>query len=111
MKIIYNNVIPFKGYWAINLFGVLFVRKDIKTHISEKLINHESIHSKQMKEMLWTPFYIWYVLEWLIKLCIYCDSHVAYRMIGFEREAYNNERNLKYLKERKHYCWLKLLKD
>ena len=33
MKIIYNNVIPFKGYWAINLFGILFVRKDIKSTI------------------------------------------------------------------------------
>jgi len=27
MKIIYNNIIPFKGYKGINLFGVLFVRK------------------------------------------------------------------------------------
>ena len=85
MKIIYNNIIPFKGYLAINLFGVLFVRKDIKTHLNEEAINHESIHSKQMKEMLWIPFYIWYALEWMIKFCIYCDSHMAYRRISFEK--------------------------
>ena len=29
MKIIYNNTIPFKGFKAMNLFGVLFVRNDI----------------------------------------------------------------------------------
>ena len=27
MKVIYNNIIPFKGFKCINLFGVLFVRK------------------------------------------------------------------------------------
>lgn len=46
MKIIYNNIIPFKGFKAINLFGVLFVRKDIKTPMSDVDINHESIHSE-----------------------------------------------------------------
>lgn len=30
MKIIYNNLIPFKGYKAINLFGLVFVRKGAK---------------------------------------------------------------------------------
>ena len=28
MKIIYNNVIPFKGFTAINLFGILFARRE-----------------------------------------------------------------------------------
>lgn len=27
MKIIYNDIIPFKGYKAINLFGIVFARK------------------------------------------------------------------------------------
>lgn len=27
MKIIYNSIIPFRGFAAINLFGVLFVVK------------------------------------------------------------------------------------
>lgn len=39
MIIIRNNIIPFKGFSAINLFGILFVRKDAV--ISEKTINHE----------------------------------------------------------------------
>lgn len=28
MKIVRNNIIPFKGYKAVNLFGILFVRGD-----------------------------------------------------------------------------------
>lgn len=50
MKVIYNNIIPFKGYKAINLLGLVFVRKGAK--FTEVDYNHEHIHSKQMAEML-----------------------------------------------------------
>lgn len=39
--IIKNNIIPFKGYKAINLFGIIFTRKDL----NEIDINHEKIHT------------------------------------------------------------------
>ena len=67
MKIIYNNIIPFKGFKCINLFGVLFVRKGC--FMSEEDLNHERIHTAQMKEMLYVFFYLWYFVEWLIELC------------------------------------------
>lgn len=109
MKIVYNNIIPFKGFAAINLFGILFVRKDCKNQVSDEMINHESIHTEQMKEMLFIFFYLWYIIEWFIKLFKYGDSTGgdggAYRNISFEREAYNNEANLDYLKKRKRYSW------
>jgi len=107
MKIIYNNIIPFKGYKAINLFGILFVRKGAT--IKEKDINHECIHTRQMQEMLFIPFYLWYVIEWLIKLFIYKNSHTAYRNISFEKEAYGNEQIFSYLDIRKSYSWFKYL--
>lgn len=66
MKIIYNNILPFKGFKAINLFGVLFARKG--ANITQTTINHESIHTEQMKELLYLLFYIWYIIEWLIRL-------------------------------------------
>lgn len=38
MKVIYNNLIPFKGYKAINIFGLVFVRKGAKfTEVSKWL--------------------------------------------------------------------------
>lgn len=104
MKIIRNSIIPFKGYAAINLFGVLFVRDNVK--ITDRLLNHESIHTEQMKEMSYVPFYLWYVVEWLIKLFKYDD---AYRNISFEREAYSNERDPEYLKRREKNAWMKYL--
>jgi len=41
MKIIKNTLIPFKGYLAINLFGVLFVRKELYSKLKLRDINHE----------------------------------------------------------------------
>ena len=104
MKIIRQNILPPKGFLAINLFGLLFCKKDAK--INDVIINHESIHTSQMKEMLYIPFYLWYVTEWLIKLLFKGN---AYRNISFEREAYDNQYNLNYLKERKRYNWIKRL--
>lgn len=98
MKIIKNNIIPFKGFSAINLFGVIFARRDLTLYE----INHEKIHTEQMKELLYILFYILYYIEWLYKLFIFKDSKIAYRNISFEKEAYSNERNLKY--KRKHFA-------
>ena len=70
MKIVYNNIIPFKGFLAINLFGILFVKNKYKRFVSAKVINHESIHTLQMKEMLYIFFYLWYFIEWVIRLFI-----------------------------------------
>lgn len=105
MKIIYNNILPFPGYKAINLFGILFVREGAK--ISEQDLNHESIHTVQMKEMFYIFFYIWYIVEWVVRLF---KRGNAYRNISFEQEAYSNEDNLEYLNDRKHYEWFKYLK-
>lgn len=107
-KIIYNRVIPFKGFKAINLFGIIFARKG--SDISEQTIRHEKIHTRQMLELLVVGFYIWYIIEWLIKWAIYRDWFVAYRNISFEREAYLNDKNVKYLKTRRLFTFLNYLK-
>ena len=104
MKIICNNIIPFKGYKAINLFGVLFVREGYKMNDID--INHERIHTAQMKELLYIFFYLWYIIEWLVLIIKYKDSHKAYRNIRFEKEAYNNEANLQYLQNRVKYNYI-----
>ena len=99
MKIIKSTIIPFKGYLAINLFGYLFVRKELYPKLTMRAINHESIHTAQMKELLYIPFYIIYIIEWIWRVLFTKDrfSHQAYRNISFEREAYENEDNLNYL--------------
>lgn len=101
MKIIKNNIIPFKGFLAINLFGIIFVRKDAKKPFGIYSQNHEAVHTAQMKELLYVPFYIIYLFEWIIRLFMKGN---AYRNISFEKEAYQNETNLNYLKCRKHFA-------
>lgn len=108
MEIVRNNIIPFKGYKCVNLFGILFVRGD--SVIGSVDINHESIHTAQMKEMLYVFFYLWYVIEWLVRLVRYRNARTAYRNIGFEREAYMNQGNMGYLQGRGRYAWVKYLK-
>lgn len=73
------------------------------------LINHEKIHLKQQQELLIIPFYVLYVLEWLLRTVWYLNSYKAYQNISFEREAYANERNLKYVSERNSFSFIKYL--
>jgi len=101
MKVIRNNIIPFKGFKAVNLFGVLFVRKG--SLIRDKDLNHEMIHTKQMRELLYVFFYIAYFFEWLLRLVFHRYEKSAYRSISFEKEAYDHEGDYSYLKVRKHY--------
>ena len=63
MKIVYNKWIPFKGFYAINLFGIYFIREQYKdTKISEKTLNHEAIHTEQMKELGYIYSFIYGIL-------------------------------------------------
>ena len=112
MKIVYTKHFPFKGYAAVNLFGILFVRKDCKDQVDDRMIRHESIHFEQMKEMLWIFFYLWYGIEYLVITfaCTYNDQNGHYHEVSFEEEAYNNDMDENYLKDRKHYAWFKYLK-
>ena len=95
MVIIKNNIIPFKGFKAITLWPFIFVRKNCS--FNETDLNHENIHGKQQLELLVIFFYIIYVIEWIFK---------GYRKISFEIEAYENEENLDYLKNREFFAWL-----
>lgn len=110
MKVIQNKFIPFKGYKYINIFSLIFTRD--KSKITDIEYNHKKIHLKQMQEMLWLPFYIWYGIEYLIvSLARLSDKQGdRYHDVSFEEEAYNNDTNLDYCKQRKHFAWLKYIK-
>lgn len=104
MKIIRNSLIPIgKGFGAINLFGVLFAKRDM--HISPEVINHEKIHSAQMRELLYIPFYILYLLEWLVRLISHKGGiYDSYYAVSFEQEAYRHGDDLNYLKHRQRFA-------
>ena len=90
-------------------FGIYIDEEDQKW-IKKRTINHETIHWKQQMEMLIIPFYIWYVVEWFIRIIgSIFGFKEPYRNLSFEREAYTNDDNLDYLKTRKHYTWVKYI--
>ncbi len=124
MKIIRKNYLVPSGFKAINWFGYLCTRKNAR--LSSVFINHEEIHTAQMKELWYVFFYALYGVEWLIRFTAYCivwawralnkgyknvpyDVDHAYRNIAFEREAYSNEKNLDYLETRKPFAFIKYI--
>ncbi len=78
-----------------------------KPNPSARLLNHERIHLRQQLELGILPFYLWYLIEyvyWYIRLG---DQYRAYRAICFEREAFDNDDNLRYLNKRPLWAFLK----
>lgn len=59
--IITSKLIP-KGY-CVNLFGTFWTRNP--NWIDKYVINHERIHTAQQRELLFIPFYIVYLIEWV----------------------------------------------
>lgn len=101
MIIINNKLIPFgNNFLAINLFGILFT----KGECSEEVLRHERIHTAQMRELLYIPFYLIYIAEWIYHLIKVGNILKAYHRISFEREAYLHQNNPHYLPIRKRYA-------
>jgi hypothetical protein len=76
---------------------------------SARLLNHEAIHLRQQVELLLFGFYIWYVVEFLLRWGWYRSWNRAYRNICFEREAYAHDDELTYLRRRKFWSFWKYL--
>lgn len=91
---------------AITIFPFILLKyaSDKKNKI---LINHERIHIIQALELLIIPFYLFYLSEFLIRFIQFGNFTRAYLNISFEREAYENEHNLKYLQGRKAFSVIK----
>ena len=74
------------------------------------MMQHEKIHIRQQMELLILPFFIWYGIEYFIRILQYKNKHLAYRNISFEREAYANESQNNFLQKRRFWNFLKYLK-
>lgn len=106
-RIIYNRFLPFRRFYAINLCGLIFMRPGSKLTAAE--LQHELIHSRQQREMLYVFFFLWYFVEWLMRLCYYRNALAAYRNISFEREAYARMYITDYLQHRQCFAWKEFL--
>ena len=131
-KVIYNDLIPFKGFQAITILPFIFARNSAKW-LKDYVLNHETIHLRQQLEVLIVAFvfilamilifgiswwwmsasllvyYAWYVAEWLIRWAVCHDRNLAYKNIAVEQEAYLNEHDMGYLKDRRLFAWVEYL--
>ena len=99
MVLIVSKYLVPKGYRGITLFPFVFLsHQNLKN--DEIIINHERIHLRQQLELLIIPFFVWYFLEFLVRFFQYNNWKQAYQNISFEKEAFENEANLHYLKYR-----------
>lgn len=105
MKIIVNNIIPFKGYDAMVIYPFIFAKEEL-TIVD---YNHECIHGEQQKETLLIFFFLLYLIEYIIKLIITFNHNKAYESISFEQEAYKFEKDNDYINKRKRYNWIKYI--
>ncbi len=103
IPIVCKNLTP-RGFRGLTLFPFVLVntKKDLRDLV---FLNHEKIHLRQQLELLIIPFYVMYLLEFLVKWMVLKNRFKAYKSISFEREAYENERNLNYLKKRKMFVF------
>lgn len=115
-KLIYNKIIPFKGFTAINLFGFIFARKEYESKIERDylrkfvLLNHELIHTAQYKELLYVFYLPLYILNYAVNIFVYkFNFKKAYKNICFEREAFKYEYSDYYLDRRSKFSWLKFV--
>lgn len=126
MKKIVNDILPSEGFTALTIWPLVFVRRSKERLFTEVMENHEKIHARQQIEMLvagsalaiplyfivgwWCllalPIFFWiYGLEYVVRLVICRDRYEAYFSISFEREAYANQSDAGYLRNRKWYAW------
>lgn len=107
MRIVENKIIPFRGYLAINIFGIVFTRDLRKFNSNQANFRHEYTHTLQYKELWYIGFIPVYLYYWIKNLFKGMSAHQAYRRIPLEMEAYITENVERYNEHRKKFAWKK----
>jgi hypothetical protein len=103
--IIISKYLP-KRVIGLTVFPFVFL-KQTNMKLNAVLINHERIHLRQQLELLVIPFYLIYLIEFCTNFIKYKNVAKAYRNISFEKEAYQNEKDLEFLKSRSFWNFIK----
>jgi hypothetical protein len=84
-------------------FPFIFVKSE-----QSPFINHERIHFLQQIELLFVGFYLLYIFEiFYARFFLKKTNFEAYMYNSAEKEAYLNQNNLDYLKNRKPWAQFK----
>ena len=108
MFVVVNKYILAKRFDGIVLWPFIFVKRQALKR-NPVFMNHERIHIKQQLELFVILFFLFYIVEYIVRLLQYRDSRKAYHHISFEKEAYVNEEDLDYIQNRSFWAFLKYL--
>lgn len=103
---IHTRRFPPRDFHAITLFPFIFYNGG---RMTERDIRHETVHLWQQATLLVVPFYVLYLLFWIVGLLRYRDRKRAYREIPFERSAYRLEGQLGLKRSTMAFDWTKHL--
>ena len=107
--VLYNRLLPVGDYHGMNLLGIILAQQRWGRMLPYEL-KHERIHFVQQLETGFLLFFLWYAVEFLVRLCLSRGRWMeAYRSISFEREAFAYERDFQYLRHRHPFAWVKYL--
>jgi hypothetical protein len=113
MIVIYSNFLTrflTLGAQSVNgfaFFPFIVVRRELRDTIDASyVINHERIHIRQQVELLLILFSVGYIISYVRGRFRGLSKSEAYRNIIFEREAYSNMYDLRYLENRKLFSFL-----
>ncbi len=108
MIVLVNKFLLAKSFKGVSLWPFVILKDE---HYKSDLIllNHEKIHLRQQAELLLVGFYVWYLIEYVVRIIQFKNRYMAYRNISFEREAYRNELNMNYTKSRGFWRFLNYL--
>lgn len=87
---------------AVTLGFVVFSREEM----DERTRRHETIHFQQYLETFFIGFLLFYFYDYAKGRAKGIEGSLSYRAIRAEREAYANDNDPDYLKNRKRYKWL-----
>ena len=91
------------------VLGIFFIARS-KEDLQPWLITHETIHLKQQRDLLVIGSIISHIVETLIALVVYRMTwHDAYLWCSHEQEAYRNQNDPDYLKNRKLFSQFEYL--
>jgi len=100
------KVLSFNFASAMALFPFILLQK-ASLRENHEMMNHERIHLRQQLELMILFFYLIYLTEYSFGRIKGQTHYQAYKNISFEKEAYENEHNLSYLKHRKFFSFYK----
>ena len=128
------RVLLFFSYCEAITLGPVAFSKQREEAVKQEYRNHEATHMRQWAEVtflcatvLWLlavtigtspwwgvaaplAYYVWYGLEYLVRLCLTCDGQKAYRAVSFEQEAYDNQYDDCYNTDAGYFGWVKYMR-